>query len=292
MEKKRKISLRKILQTFTTFVLLFCCVFGMVSASKIQQRAKIEGIEIKIENEQICQFVNQQEVKNSLFKHRHIEPLKMPVGKIDLKMMENILSSNPWIESAEIFVDNNKKLNINVVQRMPQLRVFDRIGNTYYIDSAKQILPVSDHYNHYEIVFVNVPIIKDDSIGGLLKTRMLALAKFLKKDTFWMAQTSEVIVNSLNDFQLIPVLGNQKILLGDLENMEEKFDNVFAFYNNVLNRIGWDRYEIIDARFKNQVVASPSLPWKAPIDRALTNMNWVKTIVGDIPNSEELKKAN
>jgi len=33
-------------------------------------------------------------------------------------------------------------------------------------------------------------------------------------------------------------------------------------------------------------VASPSLPWKAPVDRALSNMNWVQTIVGDVSKTE------
>ncbi|MBS1689581.1 MAG: hypothetical protein JSS96_12715, partial [Bacteroidetes bacterium] len=72
---------------------------------------------------------------------------------------------------------------------------------------------------------------------------------------------------------------NQRILLGDTARLAEKFDNLFLFYKNILNRVGWDKYETLDLRFKDQVVASPALPWKAPVDKAMSNMNWVKSII-------------
>lgn len=290
MSEKRKISTRKIVQTLLTIVLLCCCVFVMLSASKIQEDKKIKGVTINIKNEDYCQFVSKEEIRKTLFERRHIEPTNLKIGKIDLKKMENILRTNPWIETAQVYVDNNKKLMIQVVQRIPQLRVFDRIGNSYYLDSSKQILPISDHYTHYEVIFVNVPEIKNDSIGDVLKSKMVSLARLIKQDTFWQAQTSAVIVNSENNFEIIPVLGSHKILLGDSENLKIKLDNVFAFYQNILNKVGWERYQIIDARYNNQIVASPSLPWKAPVDRALSNINWVKSIVGDVAKTEAMPK--
>lgn len=292
MSEKRKISTRKILQTLLTLVLLAACVFVLLSASKLQSEKRVKGVHIEIKNEDYCQFVSKEEIRKILFEKRHIEPSTLVIGKVDLKKMEAILATNPWIETAQIFIDNKRELQVNVTQRVPQLRVFDRIGNTYYLDSNKHELPISDNYTHYEVLFVNVPQIKNDSLGDLLKSKMLSISKLIKQDTFWLAQTSEVVVNSPNDIQIIPVLGKHKILLGDASDLKEKLDNVFAFYQNVLKKIGWDRYEIVDARFKNQIVSSPSLPWKAPVDRALTNMNWVKTIVGDLTKEKELAAMN
>lgn len=292
MSEKRKISTRKIVQTLLTIVLLCACVFVLLSASKLQSEKRIQGVHIEIKNEDYCQFVSKEEIRKILFEKRHIEPSTLVIGKVDLKKMEAILATNPWIETAQIFIDNKRKLQVNVTQRVPQLRVFDRIGNTYYLDSNKHELPISENYTHYEVLFVNVPQIKNDSLGDLLKSRMLSISKFIKHDTFWLAQTSEVVVNSLNDFQIIPVLGKHKILLGDATDLKHKLENVFAFYQNVLKRIGWDKYEIVDARFKDQIISSPTLPWKAPVDRALTNMNWVKTIVGDLTKEKELAAIN
>lgn len=288
MSEKRKISTRKIVQTLVTTVLLACCVVVMLSASKTQEQKKIKGVRIVIENEERCQFVSKEEVNRSLFERRHINPKLIAISDIDLRKMENILSSNPWIETAQVFLDNKSMLHVEVTQRLPQLRVFQKNGNSYYIDSSAHILPLSDHYTHYELLFINVPELHDDSIGNELKRKMISMANFIKRDTFWQAQTAEIVVNGPEDFELVPVLGTHKILLGSGEKLKEKLENVFAFYKNVLNKIGWDRYTVIDARFENQVIASPALPWKAPVDRALTNMNWVKSIVGDKPLEEDI----
>jgi cell division protein FtsQ len=223
-----------------------------------------------------------------LFENRHIDPMSLVTGTADLKKMEGILATNPWIDYAQVFIDNKKVLNIHVTQRMPQLRVFQQNGNSYYLDRSGHELPVSDHYTHYELIFLNVPTVKNDSLESVLKSNMLQLAKVIKQDTFWQAQTSAIAVNGVNDFELIPVLGIHKIRLGNTEHLKEKLENLFAFYQNVLNKIGWERYTLLDARFENQVIASPSLPWKAPVDRALTNMNWVKTIVGEAPKEENI----
>lgn len=281
MSANRSISTRKIIQTILTIVLLGGTVFALLSTSKIQEKKKISGVKIDINNEQVCQFVNKEAIQKELFGNRHIVPEQITIAKIDLKKMENILTTNPWVENVEIFVDNQQKLNINVSQRVPQARVFERNGDTYYLDNSVQKLPISEHYNHYEIVFVNVPEIKNDSLSLRLKRKMINIATTIKADSFWQAQTAEIIVNSTKDIQLIPVFGQQRILLGDAKNLEEQLENLLMFYKKIQNKIGWDKYQVLDARFKNQIVASPSLPWKAPVDRALSNMNWVKTIVGE-----------
>ncbi len=281
MSTNRSISTRKIIQTILTIVLLGGTVFALLSTSKIQEKKKISGVKIDIKNEQVCQFVNKEAIQKELFGNRHIIPEQITIGKIDLKKMENILTTNPWVEGVEIFVDNQQKININVSQRVPQARVFERNGDTYYLDNNVQKLPISEHYNHYEIVFVNVPEMKNDSLSLRLKRKMINIATTIKADSFWQAQTAEIIVNSTKDIQLIPVFGQQKILLGDAKNLEEQLENLLMFYKKIQNKIGWDKYQVLDARFKNQIVASPSLPWKAPVDRALSNMNWVKTIVGE-----------
>jgi cell division protein FtsQ len=286
MSEQRKISTRKIIQALVTLLLLAACVLVMVRATTMQKAEHLKGVHINIQNEAYCQFISKEAIEHTLFDNRHIAIPKTLIASVDLKKMERILATNPWVESAQVFIDNQRYLNINVVQRIPQLRVFDRNGNSYYIDSAKHCLPIADNYTHYEILFVNVPVINEDSIGWALKNKMLAIAKKIKADTFWQAQTAEIIVQDLNNYQIIPVLGNQKILLGDTNNLKSKLENVFAFYKNIENKIGWDKYEVIDARFDNQIVAAPSLPWKAPIDRAITNMNWVKTIVDNSPKDQ------
>jgi cell division protein FtsQ len=45
-------------------------------------------------------------------------------------------------------------------------------------------------------------------------------------------------------------------LLGDAHDLDEKFRKLFAFYRYGLNKIGWNKYSIINIKFKNQVICS------------------------------------
>ena len=54
--------------------------------------------------------------------------------------------------------------------------------------------------------------------------------------------------------ELIPKLGNQLIRFGDTQNYEEKFNKLLAFYQQVETKVGWNKYSVLDVRFKNQVV--------------------------------------
>jgi len=281
MTAKRKISIRKILQVIVTLIVTTGCVLAILSASKIQNNKNIAGIQIYIKNENACRFIDKQEVQDMLLSSRHIDVLHTPASKLDLRKMEQIAQSNPWIADAQVYVDNNRNLHVYVTQRVPVLRVFEQNGNSYYLDTALKTMPLSDRYTHYAAVVTNVPELKDDSVSKDLKAQILKVVETVEKDTFWNAQVQEIAVTNDRTFQLIPVMGNHHILIGDSSKLTDKLDNLFQFYQKVLNRIGWDKYQVLDARYEGQVVASPSLPWKAPKDKAMSDMNWVKSILGD-----------
>lgn len=285
-QQKRKISWRKVFLALFTMVLVGLSAFAMLSTARVQDSRHVRGLDVRIENEENYRFVNKDQVIRQLFTDRHLNLKRLSLGTTDLHQMEQILSTNPWIGNVEVFLDNARILHINVTQRVPQLRLFTRKGASFYMDASLSLLPVSEEHTQYELLFVNVPDLAADSVSDLYKKKMLQVAKAIKRDSFWQAQTSEIIVNGLNDFEIVPVLGTHRILLGSPERLKEKLDNVFAFYQDVLNKVGWNRYTLVDARFADQIVASPSLPWKAPVDRALTNMNWVQTIVGDVSKTE------
>lgn len=281
MSKHRSISIRKVIQTAVTLVLLTLCVSAMLSASKVQQAHTLQGIHIRIKNDDVCQFLSKEAVEDILLTQRHIDLKQARIRSVDVRKMEHILSANPWIDTVQVFVDNNRLLQVDLLQRVPELRVFERDGSSYYLDRALHVLPLSDRYTHYDLVFVQVPHLHDDSLNQVLREKMLHIAGLIKKNDFWNAQTAAIAVNSISDFELTPIMGKQKIRLGDTTDLQKKLENLLTFYKHIQQRIGWDKYEILDVRFRNQVVASPSLPWKMPVDRALTNMNWVKSIIGD-----------
>ena len=82
------------------------------------------------------------------------------------------------------------------------------------------------------------------------------LAKFIVADTFWNAQAEQIYVNENQELELIPRIGNHRIVIGDAENLAEKFNRLMIFYTQGLNKTGWNNYSVINLKYRNQVVCT------------------------------------
>jgi cell division protein FtsQ len=71
-----------------------------------------------------------------------------------------------------------------------------------------------------------------------------------------MAQVDQVDINSRNEFEMMPKVGDHIVLLGDGEDIEGKFHRLRLFYEQVLSRKGWGSYRKVDVQYRGQVVAT------------------------------------
>ncbi|WP_117601799.1 cell division protein FtsQ/DivIB [Flavipsychrobacter stenotrophus] len=279
MAVKKKISIRKILQVFTTLVAASACITAIISASKIEGDKKLERVEVHINSGKKYHFIEEKQILDETINNRNIDIMHTPINKLDVQSMERVLKADPWVADASLYIDARRVLHMSVTQRIPVVRIFGQASESYYMDNTLSIMPLSPNFNFYTSVVTNMPTLNNDSVGAMLKKNVLMLVHNIQADTFWNAQVSQIIVDSDYTFELVPVLGDQRIIFGDTSRMKEKFSNLYAFYTNVLNRIGWDKYQTLDVRFKGQVVASPSLPYKGPVDKGAVSMNWINSIV-------------
>jgi len=79
-------------------------------------------------------------------------------------------------------------------------------------------------------------------------------ADFIRKDSLWSAQIVQVFVNENHEMELIPRVGNQRILLGNADSLKTKFANLLVFYKQALPKVGEDVYKIINIKYANQVI--------------------------------------
>lgn len=87
------------------------------------------------------------------------------------------------------------------------------------------------------------------------KEELIPLAAFIQKDRFWRAQIRQIHVNGTGNILFTTLVGDHLIEFGSPENMEEKFRNLRAFYDQVLAENNWNKYDRISVKYKNQVIA-------------------------------------
>lgn len=193
---------------------------------------------------------------------------------INKKLLEKIVLSNPFVERVEVYSTLDGNLHIDAWQRNPIIRVYNMLNEQFYIDKNGAFMPVSEKYtpsvvvangyiyNTYaEMKIAPPPVLKNsNNIDSLTIPRMInqvyKVASFIAADTFWSANTQQIYVNELQELELVPRVGDHRILLGDTTDLKDKFDRLFAFYKKGLSNTGWNNYSLINLKYKNQVVCT------------------------------------
>ncbi|MFN5347358.1 MAG: cell division protein FtsQ/DivIB [Bacteroidota bacterium] len=195
-------------------------------------------------------------------------------ANINKTLLEKIVMSNPFVERVEVYSTLDGNLHIDAWQRDPIVRVYNMQNEQFYIDKNGALMPVSEKYtpavivangfifNTYsEMKIAPPPILKNsNNIDSLTIPRMInqvyKVASFVANDTFWSANTQQIFVNELQEIELVPRVGDHRILVGDTIDLKSKFDRLFLFYQKGLSNTGWNKYSLINLKFKDQVVCT------------------------------------
>ena len=76
----------------------------------------------------------------------------------------------------------------------------------------------------------------------------------IDEDEFWRAQIAGVIVEKDGDIRMLPQVTKQNVHFGQPEDLDEKFMKLKVFYKEILPNKGWNTYQTVNLKFKNQIV--------------------------------------
>ena len=227
-----------------------------VVAWKAKEEKKCSSIEIELVGENTAAlFIDEKEILQII----HEQGIKegLPIGAVNLNTLEKYLETIRWVKHVELFLDNTQALQVKIEQRIPIARIFTASGNSFYIDKEGLQLPLKQLTVLRLPVFTNFPsdqqkLSKPDS---LLLNDILHFTKAVQSDSFFMAQTAQVNIAVNGDFELVPTVGDHMVLIGSVENIEDKLNRLYTFYKKVWVQSGLNAYQVIDCRFDNQIVA-------------------------------------
>ena len=121
-------------------------------------------------------------------------------------------------------------------------------GEGYYVDEDGKVMPLSGKYTS-RVVVATGNISRNFACNGLYPFVM-----GLKNDGFWDALIEQIVVANGNEVILIPKVGNFRIVVGELENVEKKMENLRLFLQEGIALKGWNVYKEINLKFENQIV--------------------------------------
>ena len=228
----------------------------LVSAMQKKEHKACTGVNVIMSGAGDHVFVNETYVNNLMSDAGALKG--NDVSAIDVRQVEDQLKKNPWIKDAQLFFDNNQSLHANISERKPLARIFTLQGVSFYIDSSGMRLPLSDEETARVPVFTSFPSANKILAGpdSTVLQEVKHIAEYIQHDSFWMAQIAQIDITPQRTYEIIPVIGNQIIKLGNAENLDEKFLKLFSFYKQVFIKYGFEKYETIDVQYAGQVVAT------------------------------------
>jgi cell division protein FtsQ len=264
MNEQKNITFKRSLKWSLSILLVIGFGLVLLAASYRQGTLPVKDIQVHLNEEGPNTFLQKKDIKDLIRNDKNVKMDLTSIDKLDLARIEKIAETNPWVANAEIYIDNRDILQMDITQREPIARIFCADGSGFYIDSTLKEMPVKLGYAFPAPVFTNVRLLRQDSMNKILMQKIASLSKAINKDSFWNAQIEQIEVQPDQTFVLIPLLGNQRIILGDTSGLKNKLDNLFAFYQQVPGKIGWNAYQTLDLRFENQIIAAPSLETPVP----------------------------
>lgn len=264
-----KYNVKNLLKAVLTFVLIAAFIFSGSLVRSRQKDVSCKSVNISIDESEGNFFVEQNDIMNVI--HDKWGAL---IGKrldaINMNVLETMIQNNPFILRAEVFSTIDGEINIDIKQREPVLRIINSENQSFYIDKKGMFMPLSDKFASYvPVASGNIPdryfagsIIKnpnenqDTAYNETLMEQLFEVAMFTRSDELWGAQFVQYYVNEEGDIELIPRVGNHRIILGDTRDMKEKFDKLLLFYQKGLYETDWNKYNTINLKFADQVVCT------------------------------------
>jgi cell division protein FtsQ len=225
-------------------------VLGYLIFSQLQ--FKLNDNEIKCKNLNIqlsggVQLITEQEV-NDILRTADLHPIGVSLDRLKIDRIEKLLEENPLIRQAVCYHTPKGDVTVMVMLRNPKFLV--NAADSYYVDDEKQILPVPLH------VIAYVPVVTGRVTKSMATGKLYDFVDYVTKDKFWNAQIDQIHVRNDLKVELVPRVGDAIILLGQLNNYEEKLHRVFRLYQQAFKSMGWNRYKQLDVQYENQIVAT------------------------------------
>lgn len=260
-------KLQRILRPIGVALAVIGVMLALGFVERTADRTTISDLEVIVEGSEGLHFINERSIRQEVL-DQGAAVMGSATGKLDVTAIEERLKRIPSVAQAEVYHTMDGRLHARVEQRQPIVRVFDRDGSSYYIDRNGWTMPTSDDYTA-RVLVVTGDIEAAGDTGAVRNVHAATdrgqrrragdihrLAMFITSDPFWNALVDQVVVTKDGEFELIPRIGGQRILLGDGGELPQRFEKLRIFYEQGIPQAGWRNYARIDLRYADQVVCT------------------------------------
>jgi len=238
-------KMKKILPYILSVSLFAYLIIVLTFATTKLGEVKCKGLQVVVEDAGENAFIGENDVLK-VIERGYGDIRDRYIVSVNKDSVEQVLVRNSVIKSAQVYYSLDGYFHIGITQRTPVLRVM--AGDGYYVDEDGKTMPLSGKYTS-RVVVATGNISREFACNGLY-----AFVMTLRNDEFWDALIEQIVVKDDKEITLIPKVGNFRIVMGTLEDIGKKMENLRLFLKEGIPLKGWNKYKEINLKFENQVV--------------------------------------
>lgn len=247
-ENKTTALVKTLFKLLLLIGLIVYLVFAFTHFTGESYGTKCVGMNIAVTDSARAAFMTSTDVEHILRKARYY-PIGQEMNAINSRKIETLLIKNPFIKEATCYKTPDGRLNILIAQRLPLMRVIRNNGMNCYVDEHGFMMKPMGYA-------ADLVVVTGFADPAFIRKHLIPLGIFLRDNELWDKQIEQINVSEDHKLTLIPRLGDQIILFGSPDNIAQKFNNLRAFYEKVMPKVGWNKYSRINLENTNQIVCT------------------------------------
>lgn len=239
---------------------VFLLVVGLVLYSAISRKKNTFADGVQVEVVPLAsgdKLISERDVRQALLVSFGNTLEGTELARLEVDRMERVLEADPFVLDAETYIDQKNVLHVRITQREPVLRVLDNNGGNYYLDAAGKKMPPSKNFAARVLVATGnvapyTPEFREKRKNTLKD--LFTLTQTILADEFLASFIQQIHVSNAGEFILVPLVGDQQIVLGSARRLDDKLNRLKVFYREGMPYAGWRAYETINLKYSGQVV--------------------------------------
>jgi|SRR6185437_3520334 len=251
----KKIKIKKNL----LFAVAGVCLFSLIGFVEKKQADKIiKRVIVSIDHQHDNYFIDEKEAMMLLT----LDDQKSLIGEryqdVNLKELENRVKAHKFAEDVQVYKDLQGNLMVDIQQCRPIARIIQTDGPHAYIGSNGNVLPVSEKFT------ARVVLVSGDKTFYRLTDSaymhspegigFMKVLNTIDADKFWKAQIAQIDMNRSGELIFFPQVGDEVLEFGKPEDVEAKFKKLKIFYKKIQPAKGFNKYNLISVKYKDQII--------------------------------------
>ena len=232
-------------------------IFILMSISSgHQSRHHLHSLIVRIDTSNHEHFLADSDIVKQLHDGGFYGLENFESGRLNLRNLEHLILSNPYVHSAEVFLDMNDNLHVDVKQVRPIIRIINTSGVSYYLDEYAVAVPPSNNFTARVPVatgWIAEDLTNSGTADAGIPKQIFQLAKIIDADSLLKPLIEQVAVSASGNFELVTKIGDHVVQLGDSSGMKEKLEKLIAFYSNPVAQRSLNRYSVINLEYRDEV---------------------------------------